>query len=87
MCRLGRTAGSATEMSDVRCGVSDVVDGSRRGDARCDAPASDAGHFVPSLGVVSSRPVGGGAHAFGEHGGKSAARGYVFVNARAGGHQ
>jgi hypothetical protein len=66
MCRLGRTAGSGAEMSDVHCGVSDVVDGSRRGDARRDAPAPNAGDFVPGLGAFAGHPVGAGTHAFGE---------------------
>jgi hypothetical protein len=60
MCRLGRTAGSAAEMSDVHCGVSDFVDGSNRGDARGDAPTPNAGDFVPGLGAFARRPVGGG---------------------------
>jgi hypothetical protein len=47
-------------MSDVHCGVSDFVDGSKRGDARRDAPASNAGDFVPGLGAFAGRPVGGG---------------------------
>jgi hypothetical protein len=86
MCRLGRTAGSAAEMSDVHCGVPDFVDGSRRGDARRDAPAPDAGDLVPGLGAFARHPVGGGTDAFGELCGKSAGRGYFFVNALAGGH-
>jgi hypothetical protein len=87
MCRLGRTAGSGAEMSDVHCGVSDFVDGSRRGDARRDAPAPNAGDFVPGLGAFAGHPVGGGTDACGELSGKSAGRGYVFVNALASGHQ
>jgi hypothetical protein len=66
MCRLGRTAGSGAEMSDVHCGVSDFVDGSRRGDARRDASAPNAGDFVPGLGAFAGHPVGGGTDAFGE---------------------
>jgi hypothetical protein len=81
MCRLGRTAGSAAEMSDVHCGVSDVLDGSRRGNARRDASAPYAGDFVPGLGAFAGCPVGGGADAFGELSGMQAGRGYVFVNA------
>jgi hypothetical protein len=78
MCRLGRTAGSGAEMSDVHCGVSDLVDGSKRGDASRDAPASNADDFVPSLGAFARHPVGGSTDAFGELCGKSAGRGYVF---------
>jgi hypothetical protein len=87
MCRLGRTAGSAAEMSAVHCGVSDFVDGSRRGDARRDSPASDAGDFVPSLGAFAGNPVGGATHAFGELSGSKPVAKYVFMNALAGGHQ
>jgi hypothetical protein len=65
MCRVGRTAGSAAEMSDVRCGVSDFVDGSKRGDARRDAPAPNAGDFFPGLGAFGGHPVDGGTHACG----------------------
>jgi hypothetical protein len=81
MCRVGRTAGSAAEMSDVHCCVSDFVDGSKRGDAGRDAPAPNAGDFVPGLGAFAGRPVGGGTDAFGELGGKQAVKGYVFINA------
>ena len=59
MCGLGGTAGSAAEMSDVRCGVSDFVDRGEHCDARGDAPAPDAGDFVPGLGVFAGLPVGG----------------------------
>jgi hypothetical protein len=69
MCRVGRTAGSASEMSDMRCGVSDFVDGGKLGDARRDVPASNAGDFVPGLGAFGCHPVGGGTHEFGERSG------------------
>ena len=59
MCGLGRTAGSAAEMSAVSCGVSDFVDGGQRGDARRDAPAPDDGDFVPGLGASAGHPVAG----------------------------
>jgi hypothetical protein len=69
MCGLGRTAGSAAEMSAVSCGVSDFVDGGQRGDARRDAPAPDDGDFVPGLGAFAGLPVAG-TDAFGEGSGK-----------------
>ena len=70
MCRVGRTAGSAAEMSDVRCGVSDSLDGGKLGDARRDLPATNAGDFVPGLGAFGGHPVDGGTHALGERSGK-----------------
>jgi hypothetical protein len=87
MCRLGRTAGSAAEMSDVHCGVSDVVDGSKRSDARRDAPAPDAGDFVRGLGVFARRPVGGGTNTCGELRGSKPVAKYVFMDALASKHQ
>jgi hypothetical protein len=60
MCRLGRTAGSAAEMSDLHCGVPGFVDGGRRGDARRDAPATYAGGLVPGLDALARHPVGRG---------------------------
>jgi hypothetical protein len=69
MCRLGRIAVSAAEMSDVHCGISDFMDGSRLGDARRDVPAPYAGDFVPGLGAFTGRPVGGGTGALGKQSG------------------
>ena len=63
MCRLGHTAGSATQVSDVHCGVSDLVDRSKRGDVSRDALASNAGDFVLRLGAFPGRPVRGGTNA------------------------
>ncbi|MDT7817787.1 MAG: hypothetical protein QOJ42_7703 [Acidobacteriaceae bacterium] len=67
---LGRSAGSAAEMSDVHCSVSDFVDGSQHCDARRDASAHDGRDLVRGLGVFAGLPVGGGTDAFEERGGK-----------------
>ncbi len=70
MCGLRGSAGSAAEMSDVHCGVSDFVDGGQYCDARRDALAHDGGDFVRGLGVFAALPVGRGTDPFGERGGE-----------------
>ena len=65
MRELGRSAGSAAEMSDVRCGVSDFVDGGGHCDPRRDALALDGRDFVRGLDLSAGLPVGGSADAFG----------------------
>jgi len=62
MCGLGRIAGSAAEVSDVHCGVSELVDRSKRGDVSRDAPASNADDFVLCLGAFAGRTVRSGTN-------------------------
>ena len=57
MCGLRYSAGSAAEMSGVHCGVSDLMDRSKRGDVRRDTPASNTDDLVLCLGAFAGRPV------------------------------
>ena len=75
MCGLRHTAGSAAEVSGVHCGVSDLVDRSKRGDVSRDPPASNAGDFVLCLSAFAGRPVRGGTNALGILNGKEASKG------------
>jgi len=64
MCGLGRIAGSTAEMSALPCGLSNLVDRSKRGHASRDAPAPNGRDFVFCLDAFAGRPLGGGTNAF-----------------------